>query len=129
MTPETLIALRQSIDHHVQNRDNPREANIYGESCPLCKHFTEPYDITPACHLCPVMLKSGYESCWGTPWVYLKNAYLYMKRLDYGFHVVREFQLAEQGEIDFLISLLPDDLPEREIYNHPPYTLGTPSAK
>lgn len=71
MTPETRIALEQSIAKWKRNTELKSCGNtpIHAESCPLCNIFcTEWHSFDNACDGCPVREATGYRLCHGTPW-------------------------------------------------------------
>lgn len=114
MNNETLTALKQSIKHWEENRDEPIDADASGCACALCELFTRK---SGSCDGCPVSEKTDLDSCMGSPWMRANNAHMdYLKvTLDNYTGIPSDidkakaaFKEAAQNEIDFLKSLLPE---------------------
>ena len=111
MRAETLKALKKSIKHHEENRDDPDNAETTGGYCALCVLFTIK---NGSCVGCPVMDHTGIGGCGDTPWPETDRThevYLDAKNSFSGANIDEAktaFQEAEQKEIDFLVSLLPE---------------------
>lgn len=99
MTEKTLLALKQSIEHHSSNSkvtevDFPDKVGLGSKDCALCELFFD-----KRCHGCPVAMKTGQILCYNTPYVATVKA-----RDDLNY---KDFIVAEEKEVVFLESLLP----------------------
>lgn len=62
MSPETLAALNESIEHWKAVEADPVPARIGAAACALCRHF-----LQSSCGGCPVA-EAGHPRCTGTPY-------------------------------------------------------------
>lgn len=115
MKPETLEALKQSIEHWKRNASGDYDG-IGGSQCFLCRRFcgdaSSPYPITGSCYRsepdeddedCPVKTSTGETGCAGTPY---RTAYDMC--IQFG-KTSEQFKKASQKEVEFLEALLPKD--------------------
>lgn len=67
LKPKARKALWESIQHWLENWEDPRNAVTKSIGCPLCAAFL---DATPhlGCDGCPVKEASGFNYCDRTPW-------------------------------------------------------------
>ena len=103
MKPEVVEALTKSIAKWEKNARvrNVERATTGANDCPLCLMFNEEYrkDGLGHCVGCPVMVATGQDSCYGSPYQEASQA----KRVG-----ASEFRAAAKDEVAFLRSLLPD---------------------
>ena len=92
MNKDELTALKESIEHWERLKTG-EDTNVGSDSCALC-NYTRGDGLTVNCDKCPIMRKTGHDSCDGTPYN------------DYYFNRTTE---NAQRMIDFLKSLLPED--------------------
>ena len=113
MGPRTREALEASIRHWKENAaaENPNDANVFGEACPLCHIF---YKGRGDCEGCPVANATGFGLCERTPWGDASKAWGAWAH-DHendgpDFAALRaEFRRAALAEVEFLESRLPKD--------------------
>lgn len=100
MPPETLAALKKSIEHWERLATSTAEdgEGVMSSSCPLCRLF-----LDKACGGCPVPKKTGRALCSRTPWAYAHAAYMEDGKNS------PQFRAAAQKELEFLRSLLPQE--------------------
>ncbi len=119
MQPKVREALEASIKHWEENvaAKTSEEAKVFGDSCALCKLFSEPYEASdpddyrencghPSFGKCPVFSKTGKNECGGSPWETAMNAWRAWNPQDPDFLVY--WQKVAQAELDFLCSLRED---------------------
>lgn len=107
MRPKTLKALQASIAHWEQNvaAGHPNEASTHGLDCALCGEFAW-QDEVALCEGCPVKKRTGYSTCYGTPYYgarFALNEWHENPRAKYR----DAFREKAQEELEFLRSLLP----------------------
>lgn len=101
MTPQALVALKESIEHWKRVVASPLTEKIGPEECALCKLFLlNKNGLLHSCRGCPIYASTGQQFCNGTPYDTCAN-YMYIRN----FH----FLIHAQRELDFLISLLPPE--------------------
>jgi hypothetical protein len=113
MNPKALKALKASIRHWRENTAarRPEDVLLGPDHCALCRAFWVPFEYGPArkktCDGCPVMARTGYTGCHGTPYEAAEDAHTawYVTEGHYERDGWRE---VAQAELDFLISLLPE---------------------
>lgn len=106
MTPETLKALNESIEHWeimakggIHNKEGHKPFDTY---CSLCKLFnSKEHNLKNYCNGCPVFERTGHKLCIGSP--YRHASYAWEDKLD-----IRFKELAKE-EVEFLRSLLPKE--------------------
>jgi hypothetical protein len=105
MNPQTLKALRGSIKKWEDICSGVGVDNG-ADNCPLCTRF-----YSRQCSGCPVMLKTGFDSCNGTPyaekWYYVVECDEKGKILCPAVANTPERLSAARAELRFLKSLLP----------------------
>ena len=101
MTPNTLTALQDSVEHwtRLATGNRNRGEDIYAESCALCSMFH--IQFTDECTTCPVKERTGEPFCNETPWRDVERC------LDYGYRS-KQFLAAALFQLIFLRSLLPE---------------------
>lgn len=104
MTPETLKALKGSIQHWRNNATPGKEDGVVSELCDLCNAF---YAKNGTCAGCPVYMKTKKHDCINSPYYDAKALWSRWRFLKSQPQSV-EFYAAAQKELDFLISLLPE---------------------
>lgn len=106
MDPETLEALKESIQHWERMRDGKQLQYEVptADCCPLCDLYS-PIDADDCdrCIGCPVFFKTMRKSCYGSPYYEAYHAW------EWRFERPESWKPAAQSEIDFLKSLLPKD--------------------
>ena len=105
MTPETLTALKASIEHWRQNAEGPIEdASADPDDCALCDKFLSG---ETRCLGCPVSESTGHILCFKTPY---EIAHIKLRRTRDNASPENEaaFRAAARAELAFLISLLPE---------------------
>lgn len=114
MTPETLTALKASIDHWTKNVQKPDEASVDDTDCALCMMFNTE-DSFATCGACPVMGHTGKTLCGGTPYVAARDALALVEDAKVGGNpeaiesMQTLFIIEAAREIVFLQSLLPEE--------------------
>ena len=106
MKPEAEQALRESIKHWEEMRDDYRMSSPHANTCNLCKMFIR--GSARACLGCPVSEKTRMTGCVGTPFVMAQDAH-YVLRISPNSMLEFKWKHAAQIEIDFLKSLLPEN--------------------
>ena len=103
MKPETLTALKESIEKHEKNleAETPDYVRLGAYFCPLCWMFNA---SKSECDGCPVHERTKC-SCAGSPY---EDLVLAKRDWENGRLPRDAFLEAEQKEIDFLKSLLPE---------------------
>lgn len=103
MKPKTLKALKKSIEHWTRLVNGKRAPNeVTGpEHCALCSLFLDKDKDGNFCTGCPVKAKTGYDTCFGTPYAAAERT-----GNDFGFDSP-QFRRAARKELNFLKSLLP----------------------
>lgn len=105
MTPETLAALRGSIEKWDKIADQTGVDRGW-RNCQLCNLFAA-NDLQ--CSGCPVAEKTGIVGCYGTPFVYFSKLNPpYNKELQGYYASTPEQIAAARAMADFLRSLLPE---------------------
>lgn len=113
MKPETLIALKASIEHWKRNveAETHEEVHLGWRSCPLCLRFRD-YN----CINCPVEERTGAICCRNSPYEMASHVYKEWKshegHEDYLKKPRDNFRREAERELAFLESLLPEG--ERE---------------
>lgn len=104
MDDRTLTALKESIEHWRRLASGNRlpKENTDAECCALCAAFVDLSD-DDECHGCPVFERTDEHFCETTPYS-IANLAAY----DFGLDTP-EFKQAAKAELDFLISLLPEN--------------------
>lgn len=77
-SPEVAEALERSIQHWRENRDVKSHLDIRAGSgdCALCGLFSLPHmSYSDRCWECPVMVRTGKQSCESTPYDDVYDAY------------------------------------------------------
>ena len=106
MKKQTAKALWQSIEHWHANWADPRNADIYSESCPLCHRFYNDGEcVADSGEKCPVFSSTGYSDCKFSPWIEVRDAIVGISLGQY----VKKPRLKEamRREIEFLVDLVP----------------------
>ena len=101
MKARALKALKQSIAHWKEMRDDPACSKPITSNCALCKLF---FLRENRCDGCPVAEKAEQPNCNGTP--YLK-AYQAWNQLGKTEASLAKWRAEATKEIEFLESLLP----------------------
>lgn len=109
MNPSTLKALEQSIEHweRLANGKFADNETPTADHCALCKLFFENREEEDRCKGCPVYNRTGFTSCFETPYGDAYNAFD-----DYGLDS-ESFKDAAHKELAFLKTLLPKDQQEK----------------
>ena len=72
MNDQQTLALWQSVEHWLDNYENPMEARSHGEDCPLCRLYYKGQENDEGefrnCLGCPIFEATDLENCWDTPW-------------------------------------------------------------
>lgn len=105
----TLRALKGSIEKWEMIRDGDLEDDGR-DNCPLCHVFYyHGIDLLTACIGCPVFASTNTKYCQKTPYMDYRNEYSARRpELSNAEWTRRRRELA-QVEVDFLVSLLPED--------------------
>ena len=110
MDKEMLEALQASIVKWEENTKviSTEEAKIWGDTCPLCEISSRrmTYEMESPCEACLVYERTGQVECGGSPWY---STLFYWRAVADGTRPLSDFHSAAQKEVDFLISLLPED--------------------
>lgn len=120
MSPETLTALTASIKHWEANveANHVVATSIKAKDCALCEAFNS--EGWGGCEGCPVSAKTGQQSCDGSPYDDACGARRRWRILveegfdeDFTGMTVDEardaWRVAAKAELDFLVSLLPEN--------------------
>lgn len=76
MSSETAAALEASIDHWKRLRGDPFSGgDTKGRSCALCSLFAFGVSLDSMCSGCPVVERTGFRRCQGSPWVDANRAF------------------------------------------------------
>ena len=94
-----LQALWASIEHWHENFFLETFAQIYADTCPLCKLN---YD---SCSTCPIALKTTKKLCRETPWQKVANLKVDLS-LKLNHETAENFRLTVLDEISFLVDLV-----------------------
>jgi len=106
MTPETLAALRDSIEKWDKIADQTGVDRNW-RNCQLCNLFAI---NDPQCNKCPVAEKTGIVGCYGTPFVYFSKLNPPYNEELQGYYASTPKQIAAaRAMADFLRSLLPEE--------------------
>lgn len=114
MDEKTRAALEASIQHWRENVNaaSPDGVSVHGKDCALCRVFLD----SGNCAGCPVRRASGKKLCRGTPYVAAVSARAKWAAAFWrGDHAAsldarrKQWRAAAQAELDFLISLLPEN--------------------
>jgi len=111
VNPETLEALQGSIQKWRDIVAETEEDN-FADNCALCQRFNQSGCKTADGELCPVAIRANMDGCDNTPWVEW-----HFQQVRWGHrHQDRradtdELRALAQVELDFLISLLPKEVP------------------
>jgi hypothetical protein len=65
-TEEQAEALWASVEHWLENWEDPLRAKIFGDDCPCCALWSSDEEMD--CVGCPVMEHTGKPDCFNTPW-------------------------------------------------------------
>ena len=117
MSPETLAALKSSIQHWEKNikAEYTYEASVSWRNCALCGLYINVIaeDTEDGCTGCPVSEDTGLESCVGTPYTVAAELYgewLEVPKNSRAYIKARtHFRSAARAELKFLKSLLPTE--------------------
>lgn len=103
MTSHQEEALWASIEHWLENWQDPDQANPMGDTCPCCEAF---YDAH-GCKRCPIYQHTGESDCDGTPWDQARNTWRkYLTASDPKNRPSREeVQASFEREYRFLVEL------------------------
>jgi hypothetical protein len=106
MDPRTREALEASIKHWRENveAESPEYVKVHGDACPLCTEFYAHSD----CIGCPVADKTEDYFCFGTPYYRARSAHERWTA-DKDVTSRNDWREAAQAELDFLISLRPEE--------------------
>jgi len=109
MTPEALSALYGSISKWRGIVDGTIE-DLGSDNCVLCQVFLDEPEMD-ICQGCPVRLHTGIVGCGGTPYGHysLLADYLESEPEARSPDLVDRLQSFAIAELEFLVSLLPDD--------------------
>ncbi len=110
MTPITLKALEESIEHWRQNlaAESPFDANTDGGCCALCIEFNSHMATgRKGCSGCPVAECTGIAECNLTPYYTARSALDRWKAYPKDDRYRDDWRTSAQAELDFLISLRP----------------------
>lgn len=99
-TPEQIVPLCESIQHWLENWQDPLTAQSGSAFCACCNAVMEPGESYPDCNRCPIGTVAGSENCEYTPWA---NAALAIERAKMGNPYSLE---AIEREYVFLIEVL-----------------------
>lgn len=102
----TLKALKDSIAHWKENCEaiDPDDVSTSAKDCALCEMFN-PNVLEFSCGRCPVALRTGLDTCSGSPY---DAAYDANRLWDQGDIDADDARAAFRAEYEFLVSLLPE---------------------
>ena len=109
MTPHQE-ALWASVEHWLQNWEDPDTAHPMGDDCPCCQEYhDEAYEGDHGCEECPISQYTGKGDCDGTPWNEARNTWRkYLDRIasdPKNIPTKEEVQVAFEAEYRFLVEL------------------------
>ena len=115
MSPETLAALKSSIQHWKENikAEYTYEVSVSCRDCALCGLYINAIaeDTEVGCTGCPISENTGLENCAGTPYTVAADLYgewLEVPKDSREYIKARNhFRSAARAELKFLKSLLP----------------------
>lgn len=101
-------ALELSIEKWKRNTlvQNPDDAEIKGDSCPLCAIFNQPEMLDEEkCFGCPVFENTQLQDCEDTPWQQTRRTLKVWRTNPLNTNRRDAFHRAAQIEVEFLESL------------------------